>query len=422
MRSILLSGVALLFSVVWTQAQHKCLTMEYIARRMAADPSRTERLEQMELGLSEYCRHNHHQRAGDGVITIPVVVHVLWNTPEQNISDEQIFSQIEVLNEDFRLQNFDAPDEEHPFWYESQDTFIEFCLAQQDPDGIETDGINRVWTPVEAWDEDNMDDIKFWNSGGEDNWDPFRYLNIWVVELAEGNGTLGWATFPDELEQSPEMDGVVIRNNAFGYLGTVDSPNDLGRTATHEVGHWLFLRHIWGDEDCGDDFVADTPTALGPNYGCPDFPHNPFSDCGSDDYGEMYMNFMDYVDDNCMNMFTTGQTDRMYGTLELYRSDVLVSNGCQPGSAVGISPLAQGIRFGLYPNPSEGHFFISTPKSGRYMLSLHDVSGQLVYAENFEAINEVGSIELDGLAAGLYSATIVHETEKFGASLTMILN
>jgi hypothetical protein len=420
MRFILLSSIAMLLSAGWSQAQHKCLTMEQISRQIAADPSRAERLHRMESGIAEYCRHHHGARGG--VITIPVVVHVLWNSPEQNISDAQILSQIEVLNEDFRLQNFDAPDEEHPFWYESQDTFIEFCLAQQDPDGFETDGINRVWTPVEAWEEDAIDDIKFWDAGGEDNWDPHRYLNIWVVQLAPEFGTLGWATFPDDLEESPEMDGVVVRNNAFGYLGNAESPNDMGRTATHEVGHWLFLRHIWGDEDCGDDFVEDTPPAFEPNYGCPEFPHNPFSECGSDDYGEMYMNFMDYVDDNCMNMFTTGQTERMYAALELHRYEILESTGCEPGITADITNLAHDAGFGVYPNPTEGRLFISTPKSGWYTLSVFDVGGKLVHTEKFASMNEIGRVELDGLAPGVYSAAIVHDSENLRASRTIIRN
>lgn len=422
MRLTLLFSLAMLLSSVMTQAQHKCLTMELLAKKMANRPERAERLRQMEAELADYVRHQTFQRSGGDVITIPVVVHVLWNTPEQNISDEQILSQIDALNEDFRLLNFDAPDEDHPFWFESQDTFIEFCLAQQDPDGFETDGINRVWTPVEAWDEDNLDDIKYWDAGGEDNWDPFRYLNIWVVELAPGNGTLGWATFPDELEDLPEEDGVVIRNNAFGFVGTVTPPNDLGRTGAHEVGHWLALRHIWGDEDCGDDFVADTPPAFEANYDCPEFPHNAFNECGSDDYGEMFMNYMDYVDDNCMNMFTTGQTDRMYGALELYRSELLVSDACEPGVVADINDMSQQNRVRIYPNPSDGRIFISIPKSGWYVFSLYDLSGRLVHTEKFSALYEVATLELSGLAAGVYSATILHETENFGVSRSIVLN
>lgn len=403
------------------RAQHKCATMDRINDQISQDPSRALRLAGMEETIARWCEHHHGESRG-AVLTIPVVVHVLWNSEEQNISDEQVISQIDGLTEDFRLQNFDAPDENHPFWYESQDTYIEFCLAQQDPDGFETDGINRVWTPVEFWTEDQTDEMKFSEYGGVDNWDPTSYLNIWVIEPSPDMGLLGWATFPDELETSPELDGVVIRNNAFGFLGTVESPNDLGRTGTHEVGHWLSLRHIWGDETCGDDFVDDTPPAFEANYGCPEFPLNPNSKCGTDEYGEMFMNYMDYVDDACMNMFTTGQAVRMDGAIENYRFGLYDSYGCEPGSAVMIDEVSGGSHFSLYPNPTAGIIHLRTGQDGYYTLSLFDAGGRLVRRELFPVRGEVATVSLEDLAPGVYSGIIYHGDSQAGEHHRIVIH
>ena len=140
-------------------------------------------------------------------------------------------------------------------------------------------------------------------------WPANRYLNLWVCTL--GGGLLGYAQFPGGPART---DGVVILNTAFGTTGTATTPFDLGRTATHEVGHWLNLRHIWGDRnDCGGtDFVTDTPNAQLPNYGKPTFPH---ISCNNAPNGDMFMDYMDYVDDAAMVMFTAGQVERMNATL-----------------------------------------------------------------------------------------------------------
>ncbi|RYF77048.1 MAG: zinc metalloprotease, partial [Cytophagaceae bacterium] len=132
--------------------------------------------------------------------------------------------------------------------------------------------------------------------------DPAHNLNIWICNI--GGGILGYAQFPGG---SAATDGVVIGPQYFGNTGYVAAPYDKGRTATHEIGHWLNLRHIWGDASCGNDLVADTPTQQTANYGCPSFPH---VTCGNGANGDMYMNYMDYTNDPCMYMFTNGQTTR----------------------------------------------------------------------------------------------------------------
>ncbi len=239
---------------------------------------------------------------------IPVVVHVLYRTQEQNISKAQVHSQIAVLNRDFRARNSDRSKIPAPFKSLLADTMIEFVCATRDPSGKATDGITRRKISRTSFPAD--DSMKFSRSGGIDAWDTERYLNIWVCPLGR---LLGYAQFPGGPKAT---DGVVIQTTAFGTRGYVRPPYNLGRTATHEVGHYLNLRHIWGDrEDCGGtDFVNDTPNALTPNYGRPAFPH---VSCGNGPNGDMFMNYMDYVDDAAMLMFSHGQAARMHAALTM---------------------------------------------------------------------------------------------------------
>ena len=201
------------------------------------------------------------------VYNIPVVVHVLWNTNAENISDAQIQSQIDILNEDFRRLNTDAANTPSSFQSLAADTEIDFCLATTDPNGVASTGITRTQTSETSF-SINGSDMKSTSSGGIDPWNQDDYLNIWVCDLS--GGILGYATPPSNFNNP--QDGVVIGYKYFGTIGAVQSPYNLGRTATHEVGHWLNLRHIWGDSNCGDDFCNDTPEHSGSNYGCPSFP------------------------------------------------------------------------------------------------------------------------------------------------------
>ena len=338
------------------------------------------------------------------LITIPVVVHVIYNANEENISDAQIQSQIDVLNDDFRLLNTDSLLDTHPFWPDAADCQIEFCLALQDPNGNSTNGITRTMTNLTSF--DNNGDEKFTSSGGKDNWDPTKYLNIWVCNLDGTGGTLGYATFPSDLTSIPEEDGVVIDYRAFGTLGTAGTGgfnvNDLGRTATHEVGHWLNLRHIWGDAVCGDDFVSDTEPAEAPNYGCPTFPYNASNSCGSGVNGEMYMNYMDYVDDACMVMFTFGQSDRMDATLSTERSALLTSMGCSPATGIeqaGIQPVSVN----LFPNPTTG---ILTIEGAGGLVNVYDMYGRLVLTANSKIL------DITNAAKGIYFVRVADEQGK----------
>ncbi len=279
------------------QAQRNCGTPAYeeiLENRYPSYRIRQQQIEDLTL-----LREKNPLDLTRHTIKIPVVIHVIYHREVENISDEQILSQLEVLNEDYRRFNKDAIKTPGRFRKLAADTGIEFVLANLDPQGNPTTGITRTYTSntIFAAFENEM---KYNASGGIDAWPTHQYLNIWICPL--GMGVLGYAQFPG----GPiDTDGVVIDYKHFGTLGTVKPPFHLGRTTTHEVGHYLNLRHIWGDGPCDfDDAVDDTPLADGPSQGCPGESYS----CGSHN---MPQNYMDYTDDACMNLFTRGQAYRM---------------------------------------------------------------------------------------------------------------
>ena len=268
-------------------------------------------------GFSRAARDAGGRTLRTGPITIPVAVHVVFRTDEENISDEQIQSQIDVLNQDFTASNADVNMVPDPFKILIGNPELRFELAKEDPSGNSTNGITR--TPTDRGFFAPDDTVKSSAAGGSDAWDTKRYLNLWVCTLE--NPLLGYAQFPGG---PPETDGVVILNTAFGTQGTAAVPFNKGRTATHEIGHYLNLSHIWGEsgfDNCTDsDFVDDTPNQFGPNLGKPSFP---VRSCSSSLHGDMFMNYMDYVDDDSMFMFTQGQVVRMRATLDQARVELV---------------------------------------------------------------------------------------------------
>jgi hypothetical protein len=301
----------------------RCGTMEVHRRLLSTDPDYARRRDEIE-------NHARRYESGEigtqrtGVTRIPVVVHVVWNTAVQNISDAQVASQIDVLNRDFRRTNPDFTSTPAPFLPLVADARVEFFLADTSPSGAPTTGIERRQTTVAAFASD--DSVKSAASGGMDAWPSAHYLNIWVCPL--GENLLGYAQFPGG---PANTDGVVILHSAFGSNGTAAAPFNLGRTATHEIGHWLNLNHIWGDDGngcSGTDNVADTPNQGGYNIGAPTFPH---VSCSNGPNGDMFMNYMDYVDDRAMVMFTAGQVARMQACLDGVRSTI----GTEAGPVAG---------------------------------------------------------------------------------------
>jgi hypothetical protein len=255
-------------------------------------------------------------------MTLPVVFHVVYRDAEHNISDLQIQSQIDILNRDmaFMADNiFSIPDE---FVSLGADADMFFCLASRDPDGNPTTGITRTSTVIEDIGthsrSNGRNSVHYASLGGKDGWDPSRYINIWVAPM---DGLLGNASLPG-MAAFPEEDGIVVDPEFLGSVGlAADShPFHRGHTLTHEVGHYLGLYHIWGpgNGNCAvDDMVDDTPEQERPYLGCPEYPQ--FS-CGSSD---LFMNFMDFTNDNCLALFTRGQIERMQGTLLGIRSGLL---------------------------------------------------------------------------------------------------
>jgi hypothetical protein len=281
-------------SALSVPSQRQCASAEVLNAQLAADPSLQSRMDAIENQTAKFIAEggaSAFRINAAGKIEIPVVVNVLYRTASENISDAQIQSQIDVLNEDFNKTNADAANIPSIFAGVATDVDIQFVLGQ----------VIRKYSNKRSW--RTNDDMKKSTKGGINPTDPSQNLNMWVVNNM--GDILGYAQFPGG---SAATDGVVMAHNFFGRTGVVSAPYHLGRTATHEVGHWMNLRHIWGDATCGSDQVSDTPTHNTANYGCPAAGHK--STCSGTPV-EMTMNYMDYTDDACMYMFTAGQKSRM---------------------------------------------------------------------------------------------------------------
>ncbi|MEO8151401.1 MAG: T9SS type A sorting domain-containing protein [Bacteroidia bacterium] len=300
-----------------------CATMDYLTWQKSLDPTIEARMIADEAQLQQLIA-NPDLLKTTTIVTIPVVVHVVYNSAVQNISDVLIQSQIDILNEDYNAMNSDVA--KVPPYFKSRigNSEVKFCLASRDPSGNPTNGIVRVSTSTTSFSTNN--NVKHTNLGGHDAWPMASYLNIWVCNL--GGSLLGYAQFPNG--GSAANDGVVILYDAFGRL-SAGAPFNYGRSATHEVGHWLNLFHIWGDDGgtcTGSDQVSDTPNQGSENYGCPCQKVS----CSNNPHGEMYQNYMDYSDDACMYMFSAGQTARITATLAGARASLASSLGCTPPS------------------------------------------------------------------------------------------
>lgn len=275
-----------------------CATMDVLAENIKENPGLAKKMEEIDEHAAKFAAQRNGRAAAvssvpySGTVTIPVYVHVIYNTVKENISLAQIQSQIDVLNRDYSNINADRTLLPGAFSGLASNMQIQFTLS--------VDNIDRKQSNKTSW--GTRDAMKSSRKGGIDAVDPSKYLNIWICNI--GGGILGYAQFPGG---TPATDGVVIGPQYFGNTGYVAAPYDKGRTATHEIGHWLNLRHIWGDASCGNDLVADTPTQQTSNFGCPIFPH---VTCGNGPNGDLFMNYMDYTDDACMYMFTNGQTTR----------------------------------------------------------------------------------------------------------------
>jgi len=298
------------------QDSFKCKTMELHIKHLKDDSGYESRLRELERLTKKYI--NNLKPFDTAIVKVPVVVHIVYNTPYQNISNARVQSQIDILNTDFRRLNSDTLNAPVPYKYLGADTRIEFVLAKRDPWGNPTIGITRTQTSVTMFTDES---IKFTGQGGHDIWNRDKYLNIWL-------GNIQYCGAYTQLPgYSPETDGAVMHYILFGTIGNTLSEYAKGRVATHEIGHWFNLQHLWGISNCGNDYVDDTPTQFGPNFHCPAFP---IITCNNGPYGDMFMNYMDGTSDDCRNMFTIGQKNRMNAALFTMRSELINSDGKIP--------------------------------------------------------------------------------------------
>jgi len=322
------------------------------------------------------------------IITIPVVVHVLYHSPDQKISDAVIIEQLKTLNQAFRHQNADSVNTPAVFKSLAADCEIQFKLAISDPRKRATTGIVKKYTPVSGWEQN--DKMKFSSEMGDDAWDPKSYLNIWVCNLVD---FAGYSSFVGSAENK---DGLVIGFGAFGAGG---------KTIVHEAGHWLNLKHLWGDENCGDDAVGDTPKQASYTAGCPSGVR---ITCGNSPTGDMYSNYMDFTDDACTNLFTYGQKARMRALFVPggARYALLSSKGLDLPLIAEI-PLPEEdpkwLEPRLYPVPATTQMTLDLSYDVRWLgknIQIMNVQGIMVM--NVTITNKVQSIDISRLKPGMY--------------------
>lgn len=380
------------------KSQKKCGTENKRFEALSRNPDLIRERQIIEAFTKNWVDKEDESKSGQTVVKIPVVVHVVWRTADQNISDEQIKSQIDILNKDFRKLNGDF--NKTPAFFKNlvADVGIEFCLAARDPAGMVNNGITRTKTTV----RDIGDKDRWFTTlrGGKDAWNNKKYINIWVCEA--GEDLYGFAFLPGTADP-PEADGLVISSEYFGSMGTAIAsfPNHKGRTTTHEMGHYFNLEHLWGpdDSECEEgDGVADTPVQFEPTYDCATFPLK--DDCTPTDNGILFFNYMDYVDDECMYMFTEGQKKRMNASLNGFRSTLLGQTNCSLSTSTEDNLAENQIQ--IYPNPASGYLQVDSKNTSSEKPStvyLFDFTGRMLQSKM-----SFGSCTFDiaGYSPGVY--------------------
>ncbi len=406
-----LSGLLCLLFAVAGLSQTECRSFDYRQQQLKANPALAlsvaaiDEFTARELKAGSTTATGGASGASSGgsavgapvsLITIPVVVHILYNNAAENISDAQVQSQIDVLNMDYQKKNADTA--AIPVYYRglAANCGFRFGLALADTDGQATTGIIRKYTSLSSFTIN--DDIKSSATGGDDGWDRDRYLNIWVGNLT--GGILGYSSI---VGGAKATDGVVVLYTAFGTNGTATAPFNKGRTTTHEVGHWLNLIHTWGDDSCGNDDVADTPPQQGPTYGDPS---GIILSCGNTPYGNLYMDYMDFTDDIGMHLFTSGQRDRMRTLFApggfrnaLLSSGVPVATDSAAGATVTDEA---GAGMTIYPNPAVSLVTVqlTDPASIGGLLEVYNQLGQKLMAVRVTALTV--QLPVSGLKGGMY--------------------
>lgn len=370
-------------------AQQHCISHEIMEESLSKNPFLKAQRQIWENQFSEGVDQVFINRSN---IIIPVVVHVVYFNDEENISEERIQSQIARLNLDFSASNNDLNKVPNAFSHLIANTGIQFCLANKDPEGNSSTGIVRVHTSLDRIGTrigpGGKRNVFYEELEGSEIWDSERYLNIYVCDLGDIGG---YASAP--FTAVPQEDAVVVN---VRYFGTNNHPQfGKGRVCTHEVGHFFDLNHTWGSKtDCSDDDgIADTPRQMGPYFGCPSHPQ---ASCGSQD---LFMNFMDYVDDSCMIMFTGGQKLRMLSALSGPRSQLLNSTNCTDPDT---SSINNGIK--VFPNPvGSGPVIVQSTDRSDLIQSweLYSISGKLISGSSGSK-TYLTSIEVAHLPVSIY--------------------
>lgn len=389
----------------------RCGTMEHMEYLKQQDPSLAQQLKEYNEVLNNWIAANPGGSKSRAVRTIPLVFHIVYNTTAQNISDAQIMSQLKAVNEDFSRTNADASQTPAAFQSVAGNPNLQFCLAQRDPNGKATTGIVRVKTTKTGFGTD--DGVKSTATGGDDAWDVTKYYNIWICNFSDAS-LLGYGEFPKG-----------TASKTYGYVGTykytgttsnVNPPFNKGRTTTHEMGHTFNLFHIWGDENncTGSDNCADTPNQAKASSGKPTYPLK--DACTTTNPGVMFMNYMDYSDDDAMNMFTVGQVARMDAVVNSAPyNKLLTSNGCTP-ITTGMAEMEIQYELSVFPNPTEGNFTLSFNgfEKSNYLIEVKNALGQSVYKEEVRDLsgNYSKSVSLEKYGKGIYTVSISNNSSQ----------
>ena len=414
MKNIIAILLLLSFGAHAQQKINRCASHDIVVNRNNQEPGFAQRMNDRFDYLKSIATENKAIRAGeDTLYRIRCVFHVVYTAPEENIPDSVIFSQIEVLNECYRRTNADTVVTREVFKPFAADTKIEFYLATEDPDGNPTTGITRTvgsptgflgFTPF-------GDEVKADATGGKDAWPTDRYMNIWVCNVLNGFGILGYAFPPVDAPNWPAnstadsaKEGVVLHYPVVGrnFSAPIDPSVAAGKSAVHEVGHYLGLRHIWGDGDCTeDDGLADTPDAADANQQTCDTTLNTCSESPIE-YPDMIENYMDYSDDRCLNMFTNDQIGIMRASLQGSRRGIrdalVISNVKTVDNIAGLQ---------VFPNPTTGQVMMTWTEQqlNNAAIEVYNAMGSLItHIDGIQSNKAI--IDLSSFSNGVYFAKL----------------